>query len=462
MDARVRTLRDRAQQAVDRGKYAKALEAYRELEEIDPGEGDWPRRAAECHRRLGDRDGAVAALLRGADRYARAGFIVKAVALCKRVLALAPDHPDALHALAEYSAARGIPYAPRQAAAEPPAERPRTLPPGGALEDVDLARVVPDAAPVRPVAEDDSGIYVIPLDDADLIEVAAADDAARAAARDALPRTPLFSDLSPDLLSALVDRCELVELDARDVVFRQGDVADALYVVADGAVAVFAEGPPRVQLDALGEGAFFGEIGLLTRTPRRATVECTEDRTALLRIGVDAIGDLIDREPRVLRVLLRFVRDRLIDALVKTSPLFAPFAGPQRAELAARFRFVEIERGAVLVEQGARADGLYVLLAGRAEVVRDGGDGPHRLATLEAGDLCGEMSLLAREPAVATVRATTKCFALAMPAEAFREVIMTHPQVLAFVGDLADQRRRANAAIAGGSGDYAEGRVELV
>jgi hypothetical protein len=44
----------------------------------------------------------------------------------------------------------------------------------------------------------------------------------------------------------------------------------------------------------------------------------------------------------------------------------------------------------------------------------------------------------------------------------FREIIMTHPQVLMFVGDLADQRRRENAAIIDGTADYAEGHVELV
>jgi CRP-like cAMP-binding protein len=72
------------------------------------------------------------------------------------------------------------------------------------------------------------------------------------------------------------------------------------------------------------------------------------------------------------------------------------------------------------------------------------------------------MSLLTQEPAVATVRATGKSFALELPARAFREVIMTHPQVLMFVGDVADARRRQNAAIVGGEVDYSEGHLDLV
>ena len=45
----------------------------------------------------------------------------------------------------------------------------------------------------------------------------------------------------------------------------------------------------------------------------------------------------------VLRAVLRFVRDRLVDRWMRTSPLFRPFTDAQRSELASRFRFLEIE-----------------------------------------------------------------------------------------------------------------------
>ncbi len=475
-----RELRDKAQKAVDKGKWSKALEAYLELEKVDTNDGQWSRRAADCHRRLDQQSDAIVALMRGVEKYTRAGFMVKAVALCKMILSMDPEHTASQQALAEFSEQSGLSYGRRlatQPASPPPApeppppepppappERVRTIPPGASLEDVSLNKVVPGSVEIQRVAELDSGIFEIPIDDFE-VEFPADPEAeashATEAATEVFPRTPLFSDLGPAQLAELVQKVDLVELAAGEVLFEQGESADALYVISEGAVAVISEGPPRVQLTRLGEGEFFGEIGLMTSAPRRATVEATEP-TELIKINLDTIGDLIESEFSVLQVLLRFLRDRLIDNLVKTSPLFEPFGGAERAGLAARFRFLEIERGSNVVVQDSRAEGLYVLLSGKAEVVRVVAGQQRRLASLEPGDLFGEMSLLANEPAVATVRTTAKCFALQLPSATFREVIMTHPQVLMFIGDLADQRRRENAAIIDGSADYAEGHLELV
>jgi CRP-like cAMP-binding protein len=479
-------LKTEATRALDKGKYRKALECYLELEQLESRDGAWSRRAADMHRRLGDNAGCVAALQRAAERYAAAGFLVKAVAVCKMILAAEPGHTAALERLAELNAERGIP-APRKRpppplAAEAPAAAPppiplgappanRTIPPGAPLESVHLADVVADARPERNADGSASGITLIPLElELDLaeeleelqedLEEERTREARRQAAR-ALHVTPLFSALSPAALQRLIEAALLVELEAGQRLFGEGEAGRTLYVVASGEVAVVSEGPPRVQLSRLGEGAFFGEIALVTEQPRSATIEATEP-AELLAIDRDVIGDLVEDEPAVLKILLRFLRDRLVDRLVTTSPLFGPFGGDEARELAGRFEFLECESGTVLVTQGSRSDALYLLLSGQAEVMRAAAEQRQRLATLGGGDLCGEMSLLTHEPAVATVKLTTKAFALRLPAATFREVIMTHPQVLVFVNDLAEERRRKLGAIAAGTADYAEGHLELI
>jgi CRP-like cAMP-binding protein len=157
------------------------------------------------------------------------------------------------------------------------------------------------------------------------------------------------------------------------------------------------------------------------------------------------VRELIDTEPSFLKILLRFLRFRLVAPLLESSPLFAPFSTEERRAMAKRFQFLELESGAVLIEEGKRASGLFVLLSGEAEVSRGQGES---LATLRPGDVFGEMSLLTNEPAVGTVRTTKKSFALEMPAARFTETVMMNPQVLMYVSELADQRRRANEAAA--------------
>ena len=99
-----------------------------------------------------------------------------------------------------------------------------------------------------------------------------------------------------------------------------------------------------------------------------------------------------------------------------------------------RVRTIELsERHADFAQEWvARSD-----VAGKVEVQRSG-EGV--LATLGSGDVFGELSLLANTGSTANVRSISRVLALRMPASVFQEVIMTHPQVLAYLGELAERR----------------------
>ena len=96
-----RALRDEAAAATAAGKYKRALAAYLELERIEPRDAQWAKRAAETYRRLGNNKNAVEAYERSADRYAQNGFLVQAIAVCKLILQIQPEHADALRRLAQ-------------------------------------------------------------------------------------------------------------------------------------------------------------------------------------------------------------------------------------------------------------------------------------------------------------------------------------------------------------------------
>jgi CRP-like cAMP-binding protein len=140
--------------------------------------------------------------------------------------------------------------------------------------------------------------------------------------------------------------------------------------------------------------------------------------------------------PEIISVLLGFVRDRLVDRITRTSELFEPFTEDERRALAQKFEVIEVDAGTQLITQGTRADGLYIVMAGKVEVARD----RKAIATLMTGDVFGEMSLLAGRGSIASVVTATRVLALRMPAKTFREVIMTYPQVLAYLGDLSSRR----------------------
>jgi CRP-like cAMP-binding protein len=360
---------------------------------------------------------------------------VEAVEAIEPVVTAKMVSPEKLAAKAERIAAR---EAKRDAM-----KRAATLPPGGALDAIPLAAAMPDSQRIMRADGTDAGMAVlridIPFDDvADEdhdVEIEVVDPA-----RVALLRTPIFAKLPATSLERLIGRLELRELAANEEVFHEGDAGTTLFVIAEGEVAVESHGNELAKLAA---GTFFGEIALVTDLPRSATVRAA-GRVELLAIDREVVREAAAEVPEIISVLLGFVRDRLVDRITRTSALFQPFTEDERAELAGRFELVEVDANAQLISQGARADGLYIVLAGRVEVARTGE--PRPVATLGSGDVFGEISLMSAKGSTANVRAVSRVLALRLPATIFQEVIMTYPQVLAYLGELSASRSRLQQA----------------
>jgi len=80
--------------------------------------------------------------------------------------------------------------------------------------------------------------------------------------------------------------------------------------------------------------------------------------------------------------------------------------------------------GEAIFEAGDRADAMFVVLEGEAQV--DVGGRFHRL---RPGDVFGEMALLAPDRRMATVRAVESVRALKVDAEVFRSLLLEHPEL---------------------------------
>jgi CRP-like cAMP-binding protein len=411
----IRKLKDEAQKAVEKGKWKKAATLFDEVAREQPEDTGALHRAGESYRKLGRPDEAVARFEREAALYARQGFLIKAIAICKLILEIDPSHTKTQETLAHL-------YAEQRALAgpsKPPATK--KVPAGQPLAAAPISQLIANSRPVS------AHVIEVPIE----AEPDFADEPITGPP--ALPRTPLFSALRENELRWLIENVTLRRKAAGEPVFAQGDAGDAVYVVAHGEVQVLHG---ETEVARLGDGAFFGEIALLTNHPRSASVVAVR-ASELLEITRDVIVELIDVSPATLTVLLRFLRERLCDTLMTTSPMFGSFAFPDRKALIERFRFLEVEPGEVVISEGERAEGLYILAAGTCSVTARG----KAIADLGPGDLCGEMSLLLRKPASATVRTNVKCYLLQLPRDVWNEVIVTHPQVLEYASEVADSRQ---------------------
>jgi len=498
--ADLRTLKDRAARLADKGKLEKAAEVYREILAADPRDVASRQKLAETLRKAGEDAGAIAAYRGVADDFARDGLLIKAIAICKVILELDPEHGDTQSMLA------GL-YARKRVEAPAPPLRGETPRRSGAFEPIPVDEGSGSAIQLEPLAggqpggdasglppeldaslatpapvdeEEESTLFeVIRLaahearqagveDDVDIdteepVEAAPPVPASDAAAPPGHPRIPLFSDLSPAAFVSLTARMALRRAAAGEAVVREGEVGDSFFVVASGTLRVEKRGEAgdKVALARLGEGTFFGEMALLSGAPRAASVIAETD-SELLEVRADVLEKLCREHPHVADSLARFYRQRLLANAMATSPLFRPFDARDRKAIMERFRAREMAAGERVVLEGQPSDGLYVVLSGALDVLKRKGGRDVPAGALREGDVFGEMSCLRKGPASATVVARRAGTLLRLPRAAFDELIVTYPQILELVSDLTDERQQSLEAILAGSAAWTEEGLVLV
>lgn len=120
---------------------------------------------------------------------------------------------------------------------------------------------------------------------------------------DQVTKVPMFAELGTVTLSEIVGKLRVRHYPPRIVVVRRDEPGDSMFFISEGEVEVRL---PRGGI-ALGQGAFFGEMALLDRLPRSATVVTTRPSTLLVLYASDfyeiasnipALVEAVEREAR--------------------------------------------------------------------------------------------------------------------------------------------------------------------
>jgi CRP-like cAMP-binding protein len=128
-----------------------------------------------------------------------------------------------------------------------------------------------------------------------------------------LARVELFAGVDRVTLARLAAHLEPTSVADGALVVRQGDPADAFYLVARGTLGVYIAADESAELrriNTLTAGAPFGEMGLLTGESRSATVRAEGDAD-VLRLSRSQFLDLVHREPQVALAIAATLSRRL-------------------------------------------------------------------------------------------------------------------------------------------------------
>ncbi len=128
-----------------------------------------------------------------------------------------------------------------------------------------------------------------------------------------LRHSELFENQPPELIGAVLAQGQLRQYGPGEVVVRQGDPGDRLYVVKSGILEVLSltsDSPDPVPIAYLGTGEVLGELALLTGSPRSATVRCPQG-AELFSVQKEVFLDLMGELPAFARNLCVVLARRL-------------------------------------------------------------------------------------------------------------------------------------------------------
>jgi predicted acylesterase/phospholipase RssA/CRP-like cAMP-binding protein len=262
-----------------------------------------------------------------------------------------------------------------------------------------------------------------------------------------LQALPLFGSLEVSRLDEFGEDLELVLLAAGDVLFSEGEQADALFVVAEGALEVcvaVGDGSMYV-LGEMGAGEVVGEIALLTAELRSATIRAATD-AVLVRMGGDAFLRFLGEHTEIAQQLVDRAADRLRRTQLTAQVVRHLGVEDLSAlrEIEQHLEWVQLAAGDWLFRESDPADAAYLVATGRLRVVHGADEVP--IAEIGRGELVGEMALLEGGTRNAGIYAIRDSQLVRLPANIVALLLDRFPQVFLHLTKTILQRVRVAAS----------------
>jgi len=222
-------------------------------------------------------------------------------------------------------------------------------------------------------------------------------------------------------------------------------VKDALFRAASTAKNVLAQPKTKIFLVDFAENAVIYEIKYYMGNHSRINETNDAVRTNVW-YELKRQGITIPFPIRTLRMERKAAAPLLDDqaealSILRGEPLFECLSGEQLDHLVKQARLNIFGRGEPVIEEGAPGNSMFVLLRGEANVFVSKNGSTIQVATLNAGDCFGEMSLLTGEPRSATVRAHRDCYVMEIGKPTMAEVLQSAPECLVQLSELLAQRK---------------------
>lgn len=439
-------LKNKANSYFDRANYKKAIAVFEEIYALDEyNEKIMLLRAARCYELIKDKRKAILIYIRVAKEYAESGFLLKAIASLKNVLELEPNHIETQELIADLYAKNGKIYEKKKPKVKSFIKNDTSFKTKKAKiieEDITDAEDLIIEGDFIAKEDDFSEEEIFINQITEPIPPVMQDVIDASTLLKPLPEIPLFSKLDKEAFIHLMNKIELKKYRKENLIIKEGDHADALYIILSGEVKILKEidENSNIEIARLSEGSFFGEMALLGNSQRMASVEAATE-LELFVMSKEMLDEIMNKYSSIRETLFKFYRNRLLYNIINFSPMFQKIEKEKRLTLIKKFRSKRLFANQIIIEQNGEIPGLFLVLEGNIKVYRLLENANRQdIITVSRGAILGEMSLLTGSKPMAYCSTLVKTWVLRLPTEDFDFLRTEYPEVIDYLKNLKEDR----------------------
>jgi CRP-like cAMP-binding protein len=418
---------DEVLQAFEQGQWDRALKRCIVILQGAPGCFEARMKVADILLKQGMVSQAMDVYRVIAWHFTKAGFPLLGIVAIKMLTAVEKSYAEVLEVLAGLYSAGSDRVSPQAPAPELPD-----------LAGVEITKAAENVDQVVPLAGQELGSLAAKL---------ATDEKGLTDYPEKLHPVPLFSDLPEDAFARLLADLQLRRFGGGSVILREGDQGKSFFLLARGVVEVSKSvSGESLVLARLADGSVFGEMALVSNEPRSATVRALS-HVDLLELTRSDLEKQAGQVESIGRALKKFTRSRMLSNLMALSHVFRALPHEERHAVLDRFISMEVKKGQVIIEEGRKGIGLFVVLRGEAEVKKREDDTLVPLALLREGDVFGEISLIKDIPTTATVIAGKDGEFLFLSRKEFENRVRRNPELWRTLSEISEERLKETARL---------------